>query len=377
MQGAAAGRTGLAKARLALLAGGGLGLLGGLWTGLARAGLPVGDGPAAHHGLLMTFGFLGTLVALERAVAHRRWWAYLAPASSGLAALLLLAGGPVVVSGVLLVVAGVLVTVVYVQNGLTLGRFEPYLVLMGAGAVAWVVAAVAWTTGASPVRLGPLLAAFLVLTILGERLELSRLRQPGRAAIVRVLTTLAVFVAGVGLSWFDRGAGLVVAGVALVATTAWFVRNDVARVTIRRDGLPRFAAACMLAGYAWLAIGGVLWVVLGLGLGGALVHDAAVHAVFLGFVLSMVMGHAPIILPAVLRIQLPYRRVAWLPLALLHLTVSVRVIADLAGSTWGRSVGAAANVAVLLLFVAVTVTTAARASSTTWQPDLTPLTHRP
>jgi len=36
-------------------------------------------------------------------------------------------------------------------------------------------------------------------------------------------------------------------------------------------------------------------------------YDAVVHAIFLGFVISMVMAHAPVILPAVLRRPLPYR----------------------------------------------------------------------
>ncbi|MEX1163457.1 MAG: hypothetical protein WEB03_07740 [Nitriliruptor sp.] len=336
-----------------LLLGGGLGLVAGMWTGLSRAGFAVGTGPAAHHGVLMTLGFLGTLVALERAVAYRAGWAYLAPASSGAAVVWLLAGGPVAGSGLLFGVAGTLVVVVYVRTWVI--HREPYLVLMGLGGVASVVAALLWSVGVSPIRLAPTLAGFVVLTIVGERLELSRLRRPSRGATRRLLVAVATFVAGVVLSWSLNGAGLIVGGVGLLATTAWFARNDVARVTIRLPGLPRFAAVCMLAGYLWLAVGGALWIALGTRGGGALIFDAAVHAVFLGFVLSMVMGHAPIILPAVLRVVLPYRPVVWLPLVLLHLTVGVRVAADLAGSTWVRGVSAAGNVAALVSFIVVTI----------------------
>src|SRR5690606_28633928 len=163
------------------------------------------------------------------------------------------------------------------------------------------------------------------------------------------------------LSLVHRPAGLVVAGVGLIAQTAWLGRHDIARVTIHRAGLPRFAAACMLAGYVWLAIGGVLWILLGAGLGGALIHDAALHAVFLGFVISMVLGHAPIILPAVLRTPLPYRPSAWVPLALLHASVALRVAADLADSVWLRGSAAHGNVTALLLFAALAVVTARRA----------------
>jgi hypothetical protein len=157
-----------------------------------------------------------------------------------------------------------------------------------------------------------------------------------------------------------RPAGLVVAGVGLLAQTVWLVRNDLARVTVRRTGLTRYAAACMLAGYVWLFVSGLLWIALGLQVGSTLLYDAALHTLFLGFVISMVMGHAPIILPAVLRVPLPYQPIAWLPFALLHLSVAARVGADLAGSTWARGWTAHGNTAAILLFVALSALAAVR-----------------
>ena len=38
-------------------------------------------------------------------------------------------------------------------------------------------------------------------------------------------------------------------------------RHDVARRTVRATGLARFAALAMLAGYAWLALAGAVWLV--------------------------------------------------------------------------------------------------------------------
>ena len=349
---------GVPRGRLVLLAGGGLGLLVGMWTGLARAGVSVAAGPAASHGIIMVLGFLGTLIALERAVAVRTRWAYVAPALSAASVLWLVAGIPVAGAGVLLSVAGLLTVGVYAH--LLRVRVEAHLVLMAAGALAWPVAAVLWTFGFSPVRLAPTLAAFLVLTIVGERVELSRLRMPTVSSQRRLLAAAALFGAGVALTLVDRGAGLVVAGVGLVAQTAWLARHDIARVTIRRSGLPRFAAACLLAGYVWLGTAGVLWIALGTQVGGWLVYDAALHALFLGFVMSMVMGHAPIILPAVLRTPMQYRPVAWIPLGLLHASVALRIGADLAGSAWLRSWAASGNVTAILLFVAVAAITTRR-----------------
>lgn len=350
---------GVPRWRLLLFAGGGLGLLAGLSTGLARAGLSPAVGPPMGHGILMVLGFLGTLIALERAVALRARWSYLGPGLSAAAVVWTLVGLPVVGAGLLFTGAGGVLLLAY--GVLLRRRYEPDLALMAAGAVAWVAAAVLWTLGWSPVRLAWLLGGFLVLTIVGERLELSRLRMPGRASQRRLLAAAGLFVLGVVLTVPLPRVGLVLGGVGLLAQTAWFARNDIARVTVRHTGLPRFAATCMLAGYSWLAVAGALWVALGLRVGGPLLVDAALHAMFLGFVLSMVLGHAPIILPAILRVPLPYRPIAWLPLAALHLSVLVRVAADLLGSTWGRSLGAYGNVVALLLFVGVTAGTALRA----------------
>jgi len=47
--------------------------------------------------------------------------------------------------------------------------------------------------------------------------------------------------------------------------------------------------------------------------------------------LSMVVGHAPIILPAVTGVRIQFSRAAYGPLILLHLSVLVRVVSDLVG----------------------------------------------
>lgn len=345
--------------RKLLLAGGGLGLVLGTYTGLARAGVGHSLVAADVHGIVMVLGFLGTLIALERAVALGRRWGYLAPVLSGLAVVAL----PVAreLAGVLLVLAGAIVTATYVVL-LRAGGAHAHMVVMTGGALAWVAAAAWWLSGSGPIRATPVLAAFLVLTIIGERLELSRLTLPGTASRRRFLAVLGLFVAGVATTPLARGVGLVVGGLALVGMVAWLARYDLARRTVRRDGLARFSAVCLLAGYGWMAVSGVLWVAIGLGATGPLLHDAMVHSLFLGFVLSMVMGHAPIIVPAVLRRPLRFHPVAYTPAGLLHASVALRIGADLAGSYPLREVALHGNVAALTLFVAVTVWATTRPS---------------
>jgi hypothetical protein len=65
----------------------------------------------------------------------------------------------------------------------------------------------------------------------------------------------------------------------------------------------------------------------------------------------MVFGHAPVILPAVLRIPLPYRPLLYAPLALLHATLVLRIAGDFAASSALRAWGGAGNVAAIALFI--------------------------
>ena len=94
---------------------------------------------------------------------------------------------------------------------------------------------------------------------------------------------------------------------------------------------------CLLAGYFWLAVGGVLIAL-------QIAYDAALHAIFLGFVFSMVFGHAPVILPAVLRTALPYHPVLYAPLALLHGSLAARILLSKPLGAWG-------NAAAIALFI--------------------------
>jgi hypothetical protein len=176
---------------------------------------------------------------------------------------------------------------------------------------------------------------------------------PPRAARLFLVVALA-FGAGLAATPFARDAGLRLAGAALVALAAWLARYDVARHTVRRAGLTRYIAVCLLAGYAWLAAGGALLALYGDVAGGP-VFDAQLHALFVGFVFSMIFGHAPLILPAVLGVAIPYRPAFYAPLAVLHLSLVLRVTGDLGGSHHVRMCGGLLNAAAVVLFVGTVV----------------------
>jgi hypothetical protein len=150
-------------------------------------------------------------------------------------------------------------------------------------------------------------------------------------------------------------AGVRLLGVGLVATTLWLARNDVARRTIAQRGVTRFMAVALLGGYVWLATGGVMAAMFAPSAPGVL-YDATLHAVFLGFVMSMVFAHAPVIFPAVLGVSFRFRPTFYAHVALLHLSLILRVVGDLVDELgrW-RVWGGLLNALAVVLFLANTL----------------------
>ena len=314
--------------RFPLLVLGFVSLAFGIAGGLARLSpLTVPGTAIALHGPLMVSAFFGSVISLERAAALGRPWAHAAPLSAGLGGLCLLAG--FATAGFVLMV---LAAAVFVLGGVAVMRRQPSLetATLLAGAAAWLAGNVMLLEGRAAV---PWWIAFFALTIGGERLELSRYLK--RAPWVR--RSFAVLVGLLVIAPLEPRA----LGIVLVVLAAWLFAFDLARVTIRQDRLPRYVAACLLAGYFWLGVGGALMAL-------ATAYDAALHAVFLGFVFSMVFGHAPVILPAVLRVRFPYHPALYLPLALLHASLALRVFVSAPLGAWG-------NAAAIALFIAVSL----------------------
>lgn len=340
-----------------LLLPAGLSLVAGLDAGLLLLDVPA-PAAAAHlpdvHGPLMVLGFLGTLIALERAVALRAVGGYTAPLLLGLGGLTLAAGGSRTLGQVLLLDGAVALVAVLVALWRR-RRDDPVLVEV-LGATLAALAALLWVRVDAAVVV-PLLAGFVVLTIAAERVELARIHLPASAE--RVLVAVAALVAAAATAavlFPDPGSR--VFGVSLVVLVAWLGPRDVARRTVHGTGQPRFSAAAMLAGYAWLATAGVAWAVAGVTTTPA-THDVVVHTIFLGFVMSMVLAHVPVILPAVLRRPVPYRPLLWAPLVVLHTALLVRVVGDLTGRPVLVAVGGYGTALALLLLPLSAVLSAA------------------
>lgn len=341
--------------RFALMATGMCALLGGLWSGLLRLGwagpLLQANLPAAH-GPLMVCGFLGTLISLERAVALDRAWAFLVPTATGIGGILTLTGvggvlGPLLITGGSLGLVAIFGVVLSIQA-------VPFAMVMASGAGAWLGGNVLWLSGWPVHALVPWWIGFLVLTIAGERLELSRMLFHADWTKRLFLGLVGLLGAGLVLSVSAPDAGFRVTGAGLVTVALWLGVYDMARRTVQAEGLTRFIAVCLLAGYAWLLVGGGLALYFG-NTGAGFIYDATLHAIFVGFVFSMIFGHAPVIFPSVLGLSIPYRPFFYVHVALLHVSLLLRVGGDLMLVESLRAWGGWGNAGAVLLFLGATI----------------------
>lgn len=333
-----------------------LGLLAALWAGLMRLGwqLPaLTPSLAMLHGPLMISGFLGTLITLERAVAMKQKWMYIPPLLSGLGwlAATIIKTPPF---GVILLTLASLGGVAILAE-ITRREFALHTLTMLLGALAWLTGNVLWMFGWQIHQVVFFWMAFLVLTIAGERLELSRVLRPSRVQQNLFGGIVAIFIIGILLAPFNVQAGTRISGLGLILLALWSLRNDIAWRNLRHKlPLTRYIAWCLALGFIWLGVGGALSLVFGAQVAGPR-YDAMLHVVFIGFVISMIFGHAPIIFPAILGVPINFQPAYYIHLGLLHVSLAMRVAADYANLSTLRMWGGLLNEIAILIFIGMTV----------------------
>jgi hypothetical protein len=336
----------LAASVVAALVAGVLGGLGRLGAAPALGAPWLGQALLAHAALMIG-GFFGTVIGLERAVALRHPAAFAGPALSAAGAMALLAGHGALGRPLLW-----LASLAFCAANAAIVRRQraAHTSLLLAAAGAWAVGNTlfAWQGLAGSAL--PWWFAFLVLTIAAERLEMTRLTRRRPTALPAFVAIVVLLLGSAAASsWSARDGGLLF-GASLVALAGWLFAFDIARHTVRAAGLARYMAVCLLTGYAWLAAGGIAWAAMARG---APVRDLALHALGLGFVFAMVMGHAPVILPALTRQKLQFGPAFYAPLAALQASLLWRLAAGF-DDLPRRSEGALLN-ALALLWSGLTV----------------------
>ncbi|HGY54167.1 MAG TPA: hypothetical protein ENK44_00565 [Caldithrix abyssi] len=327
----------------------------GIWVGLVRMGWQWAvphDGLVMMHGPLMVGGFLGTVIGMERAVAAKKVWGFLAPLFSALAAILYLAfPGKESLALLFLTASSFFMVLVFIF--MLKRHIDAATLVMAIGAAVWFLGNLAWLSGYSIPQVVLWWSGFLIITIVGERLELTRFLNISKQQYTVLYGLLILLGIGFLFSLFNLDWAMRISGLANLALSIWLLRNDIARRSVKKPGLTRFLALALLAGYFWLGLSGIMGMYFG-GIAAGPYYDAIIHTVFVGFAFSMIFGHAPIIFPALLHVKILYRQVYFIPLFLLHLSLLVRIFGDVTllmdYRLWGSLIS---GVAIVLFFMMI------------------------
>lgn len=297
-------------------------LLAGMWTGLTRLGLDILHlNATAHHGAIMVGGFLGTLISLEKAIPLQKRIYLVIPVISA-SSIVFFMTGHFTYSLLVLILASIGLCIIYAAY--LIRQYDLSLLLMFLGALFWMLGNILLLTRNFYPLSFPWWMAFLLFTIVAERLELSKFLPVTKANKNVLLIFLGIFLLGVMLPF--HGYGTYFSGTGLIMISAWLMRFDVVRITIKKKGLTQFTGIALLSGYIALFLDGVFLITFP---NTPYAYDAILHTFFIGFIFSMIFAHGPIIFPGVLGSSVkPFHPVLYVPLVLLILSVLVRVSAD-------------------------------------------------
>lgn len=306
----------------------------------------------AFHGVLMVSGFLGTVITLERSAALEWSPGYVFALLSGLGAFIVGTGWGIEAGMIMIILAGMGLVGMYV---FILSR-QPtwHTFIMSLGGVLWFVGDIFWLQAYPFVYTANLWAGFLILTVVGERIELSRMIQISDSERAQAGILSMIFMCGLLIHVLWTNLGVITSAFSLVLLAIWLLKNDLGRVTINQTGLPKFMAYCLLTGFIWLIIGAVISV-LYLKVPDHLYYDAYLHAIFLGFIFSMIFAHAPVIIPSLTGWSVGFYERFYLHYLLLQASIIIRLAGDFLGDSMIRELGGILNGLAIILFLASTV----------------------
>ena len=323
------------------------GILGGWYRMGWEYALPAAAG---SHGLFMVGGFMGSVITLERMITMKKKWWLLFPALCALAVILGLVGQPFYM--VLLQSIAALGIILFYFHHLQHDRSN-YWYILSLGAASWLIGNLYFLiTDTIPFAL-PWWVGFILFTILGERLELTRFLPISKQKIQILYVLLAL--AFVSLLLPLHGAGQVLYPISLLGLTLWYATNDMALKSIKKPGYSRYLAVGVLTGYGWLAIHALTFAFFFREHSWG--YDVFVHTFFLGFGFSMIWAHGPMILPAVLKVKnRPFHSILWVFWSLFQLTLLTRILTSLLElDQWRKLLGMLNGISMLLIFGAMVV----------------------
>jgi hypothetical protein len=338
--------------RLPLLALAFLSLITGLITGLGRIGWSGMALPSmVHHGGIMIGGFLGTLIILEKIIPLKKKILYGIPVLSALSVMMFIFSLDEI-AFVLLVAASVGLVLVFTYYFLQ--ERSPVYFLMLIGSFCWLTGNLLLMKNEFYPQAVSWWMAFTLFVIGAERIELMKFLPVSPYQKLLFVGGLLLFVIGSLLSF--HGIGNVITGLSLAFAAIWLLRHDIIGISIKKSGLTRYIAIALLSGYLCLFICGVFLMAFKTQ---AFAYDIVVHTFFIGFVLSMILAHGPIILPGVIGVHhKPYNRLFYICLIVLHVSWLTRAVSSILLEFETRRLsGILTTIAILGYFITLAVTT--------------------
>ena len=304
------------------------------------------------HPVLMVFGFLAPVIAVERIPPKfLAPWAPLSAKLPPLAASSVIVGASLEVSGYSFLVP----TLVYLGASLvslSSGLFLAFIVLtlpassirlpsyyMMLSCIAWMATAVfsAFSLPGGDVPFVLLLLSFPVSFILGERVGLiwsgssAGAKRGLRASLGLISGAVASFLVASFLPFYSQ---LTLLQAGLVLQSASFLMTFWAEMKAfpggRRPmrGIRSYMRWHIKVSYVWGVVGLAIGIYFLSGDMTSHVYDALVHSISVGFVGTMLLAHGPVIIPSVLGRRFDGRSPSYLPLGLLTLANVIRVAGD-------------------------------------------------
>lgn len=300
----------------------------GVIIGLYRSGWQIDflrDDLISWHGPIMTGGFLGTVIILERAIAIRKKWAFIGVIFSGLSVIFFLLGINQLISKSLILLSSLNLIIIYLY-ALRIDK-ELHIYTQITGAFFWLIGNILWIYEYYFSHISLWWIAFLLFTISGERLELSKLKQFSNISKNIFISSILLTIISLFSTFYSFNIGSRLLGISFLIFMIWFFKYDIAINMLRNKSLTKFIAICIINGYSWLGISSIIILIKGESIIGNFFYDSFLHSFFLGFVISMIFGHAPIIFPAILRIKINYNPVFYTHLILLNISLIIRIFA--------------------------------------------------
>ncbi len=314
-----------------------LSLILGVYSGWIRIGWQMSHSfvPIGHHGVIMTGSFLGTLICLERAVVMKAKWPMVLPVimAASLPALLF---ENINLAYLLLILGSFGYLIISLQFVATFKNTSDYLLLIGA-LFQLCANIILFITYSYPMAFAGWML-FLIFTIVGERLNLTRFLPTTKSDRIELYAWLFFLV--LSTAFYHFGSAILV-GLCFMGLAQWLLRNDIAIKNSTKTGSYKFLGYSLISAYLWLVITGIVSFQKQ---GNPFLYDAILHSFFIGFAFNMIMAHAPIIFPGIIKINVkPHHSILFVWLGLLNISLLLRVIGDFAQNGTLRKTGGIIN----------------------------------